>query len=98
MQLAFSIVYYALLVIFMGVYIASFIVNLIRAIKGNKEFKRKPESVKGQVIDIHKDNKTIYVKVEFVSPASRHKFLEIFRKYLGSLAGYTFSKRMAKLL
>lgn len=73
-----SVLYYVLIVLFMFAYIACFIINLVRAIKVNKSMKVSYETVKGKVLEIIKEKKRVYVKVEYMSPSSRINFVDFF--------------------
>ena len=73
-----SVFYYILIVLFMIAYIACFIINLVRAIKVNKSMKVSYETVKGKVLEIIKEKKRVYVKVEYMSPSSRINFVDFF--------------------
>jgi hypothetical protein len=73
-----SIGYYILIVLFMFMYIACFILNLIRAIKVNKSMKVSYETVKGKVLEIINEKKRVYVKVEYMSPTNHINFVDFF--------------------
>ncbi len=78
MGIAFGIIYYVFIVAFMVAYTVCFIIGLIRAIKVNKSMKQKCESANGKVIEIIKEKKRVYVKVEYTSPGNRIKFVDFF--------------------
>ena len=78
METFLSIVYYILIILFMGVYIASFIINLIRAIKVQKGMKVEHAKVSAKVLEIIRDRKKVFVKVEYLSPKNFVKFVDFF--------------------
>lgn len=78
METFLSIVYYILIVLFMGVYIASFIINLIRAIKIQKSMQKEHAKVSAKVIEVIRDRKRVFVKVEYLSPKNFVKFVDFF--------------------
>lgn len=78
MEIFFSVVYYILIILFMLAYMACFVINLIRAIKVQKEMDKECASVKGKVIEVIKDRKRVYVKVEYMSPTNFVKFVDFF--------------------
>lgn len=73
-----GIIYYVFILTFMVAYTVCFIVNLIRAIRVNKSMKQECASVKGKVVEIIKEKKRVYVKVEYFSPTNRVKFVDYF--------------------
>lgn len=75
-----SICYIALIYIFMAMYIVCFVMNIVRANKVNKELKKEDglKSVKGKVIEIIKDRKKYFVRVEYVSATNGVKFVDYF--------------------
>ncbi len=73
-----SIIYYIFIVLFMLGYIACFIINLVRAIKVNNEMKKAYNTIKAKVIEIIKDKKRVYVKVEYTSNINFVKFVEFY--------------------
>lgn len=73
-----GIIYYVFIVAFMVAYTICFIINLIRAIKVKKSMKKECASVNGKVIEIVKEKKRVFVKVEYVSPVNRVRFVDYF--------------------
>lgn len=78
MEIFLSVFYYILIVLFMIVYIGCFIINLVRAIKVQKNMKQGYASVKAKVLEIIHDRKRVYVKVEYMSPTNYVKFIDFF--------------------
>ncbi len=73
-----GIIYYVFIAAFMIAYVVSFIINLIRAIKVNKGMHQECQHVVGKVIEIVQEKKSVFVKVEYVSPVNRVRFVDYF--------------------
>ncbi len=73
-----SIGYYILIILFMFAYIACFVINLVRAINVNNSMKTSYETVKGKVIEVIKEKKRVYIKVEYMSPTNHINFVDFF--------------------
>lgn len=73
-----GIIYYVFILTFMVAYTVCFIVNLIKANKVNKAMKQECASVKGTVVEIVKERKRVYVKVEYRSPSNHVPFVDYF--------------------
>ena len=73
-----SIGYYILIILFMFAYIACFVINLVRAIIVNNSMKVSYETVKGKVIEVIKEKKRVYIKVEYMSPTNHINFVDFF--------------------
>ena len=65
-----SIAYITIIMGFMVVYITAFVLNLIRAKKVNKEMKKSCRSVKGKIVEIVKEKKRVFIRVEYTSPSN----------------------------
>lgn len=78
MNVALSIIYYICIVAFMLGYIVCFIINLVRAIKVNNGMKKEYNAVKAKVVEIIREKKRVFVKVEYVSPTNFVKFVDYF--------------------
>lgn len=78
METFLSIVYYILIILFMLAYIGCFVLNLIRAIKMQKAMKVEHEKVPAKVLEIIRERKRVFVKVEYMSPTSYVKFIDYF--------------------
>lgn len=78
MNVIISVIYYILIVLFMFGYIACFILNLIRARKVNKEMQIAHNVIKANVVEVIKEKKRVYVKVEYTSTTNFVKFVEFF--------------------
>lgn len=61
------------------VFLASLIINLVRALKVNKLIKLDPDFVEGEVIEIIKNKNNVFVRVEYVSKINMLKFTELFQ-------------------
>ena len=59
MNLIVNILVLLVIIGFVGVFLFSFILNLIRAINANKAIKNNPSYVEGKVIEITKDKNNI---------------------------------------
>lgn len=73
-----SIAYITIIMGFMVVYITAFVLNLIRAKKVNKEMKKSCRSVKGKIVEIVKEKKRVFIRVEYTSPSNYTKFVDYF--------------------
>ena len=62
-----------------GVFLASLIINLVRALKVNKLIKLDPDFVEGKVIEIIKNKNQVFVRVEYTSKINMLKFSELFQ-------------------
>lgn len=69
-----NIVFLVVTVGFLGVYIFSLVLNLIRAIKTNKKLKEDPQMVEAKVVEIVPVKKRVYVKVQFTSKSNHQLF------------------------
>ncbi len=78
MEIVLSVAYYVLVIAFMLAFIASFIVNIIRALKVNKSMQEKCEKVSGKVTEIIKERKRVFVKVEYIAKTNYTKFFDYF--------------------
>ena len=61
------------------VFLASLIINLVRALKVNKLIKLDPEFVEGKVVEIIKHKNQVFVRVEYTSKVNMLKFSELFQ-------------------
>ncbi len=78
MNLIVNILVLLVIIGFVGVFLFSFILNLIRAINANKAIKTNPSYVEGKVIEITKDKRRVYVRVEYISKSNMTKFNDVF--------------------
>ena len=78
MNVIISVIYYILIVLFMFGYIACFILNLIRAVQVNKGMKEEYNTIKAKVIEVIKEKKRVFVKVEYLSTANFTKFVDFY--------------------
>lgn len=78
MNQVISIIYYIFIVLFMFGYIACFFINLIRANKVNKKMHIEHNTIKAKVIEIIKEKKRVYVKVEYISSVNYIKFNDFY--------------------
>lgn len=76
MDIVLSVVYYIFMCFFMVAYTGCFIINFIRAYKINKSMKVSYATVKAKVIEIVKEKKRIFVKIEYMSPTNYIKFID----------------------
>ncbi len=61
------------------VFLASLVINLVRALKVNKLIKLDPDYIEGEVIEIIKHKNQVFVRVEYVSKVNMLKFNELFQ-------------------
>lgn len=78
MDLAINLIFFTIVSVFMVLYIVSFIINLIRAIKVNKGMKDKCVKVKGTVSQIVEEKRRVYVKVDYKSLTNGENFYQVF--------------------
>lgn len=78
MNVIISVIYYILIILFMFGYIACFILNLIRAVQVNKGMKEEYNTIKAKVIEVIKEKKRVFVKVEYLSTANFTKFVDFY--------------------
>lgn len=78
MDIVLSVVYYIFMCFFMVAYTGCFVVNFIRAYKINKIMKVKYLSVNAKVIEIIKEKKRVFVKVEYKSATNYVNFIDFF--------------------
>ncbi len=64
-----------------GLYVVSFIINLIRTNQVKKELYNNPASVTGTITKIMEHKKKVYVRVQFVSPTNKMKFENVFEYF-----------------
>ena len=76
MDLITNIIFLAVTVCFLGIYIYSLVLNLVRAIKTNKQLKKDPQVIEGTVVEVTPIKKIVYVKVQFKSE-SNHQLFDI---------------------
>lgn len=74
MDLITNIVFLAVTVCFLGIYIYSLILNLVRAINTNKQLKKDPQVIEGTVVEVTPVKKRVYVKVQFKSESNHQLF------------------------
>lgn len=77
MEIFLSVLYLIFMCVFMIAYTGSFVINLVRAIKINNSMKVEYNTVKAKVLEVIKDKKRVFIKVEYVSPESRISFIDI---------------------
>lgn len=78
MNLFINILFLALTVFFLGVYIFNLILNLIRATKTNKRIKSDPQKLEAKVVDIKQIKKRVYIEVSYVSKANLETFTDFY--------------------
>lgn len=78
MDLAINLIFFIIVSAFMVLYIVSFIINLIRAIKVNKSMQVKSVKVKGIVSQVVEEKRRVYVKVDYKSLINGENFYNVF--------------------
>lgn len=73
-----NIIFLFVTVCFVGAYIYSLVLNLVRAIKTNKLVKNNPQYIEGTIIEVAKVKKRVYIKVQYVSESNNRHFDSIF--------------------
>lgn len=79
MNLFFNIGFVVVSGFFMILYIFTFVLNLVRAIKVKNEMKESNSEIKGIVTGIDKVKKTVYVKVKYVSRQNGCEFMDYYQ-------------------
>lgn len=69
-----NIIFLVVTVVFLGVYIYSLVLNLVRALKTNKQLKNDPQIVEGTVVEVVTAKKRVYIKVQIVSQSNHQVF------------------------
>lgn len=78
------LVNYLILVVaagFTGFYLFNFILNIIRTNKVKKELYTNQATIKGVVTKIMEHKKKVFVRVQFISPANKMKFENVFEYF-----------------
>ncbi len=78
MNFAINILFLVITFLGAGIFVYNLVLNLVRAIKINKQIKKNAVSVDGKVVDIKESKSRVIVIVEFTSPTNRNKFQETF--------------------
>lgn len=78
MNLATNIIFLGVTIMFMGVYGYSFVLNLIRAIKTNKNLKANPQYIDAKVTEVTQVKKRVYITVQYTSKSNLQTFTSIY--------------------
>lgn len=78
MNLFINIVFLTLVTGFAGLYLVNLILNLVRAIRVNRELKKHPLFVDAKVINVIHSKKRVFVKVKYSSPTNFVLLSDIF--------------------
>ncbi len=69
-----NVIFLVVTIAFLGVYIYSLILNLVRALKTNKQLKNDPQVIEGTVVEVIPVKKRVYIKVQFTSQSNHQTF------------------------
>lgn len=86
-----KIAYFAVNIICFCIFIANFIISLIRDINVKKQLKQNPKEIKARIREIQKGKNRVYVLVEFSSPHNRLLFSETYELFENDLKDKDFN-------
>ena len=78
MDLFTNILFLCVTIMFFGIYVFNFVLNIVRAKQTNKLLKQDPQKIEGTVTEIVKTPKRVYIRVRHKSETNNQTFETIF--------------------